>query len=217
MFREWSNNYFFLNLVQLSIGFFFFFFFPLSSSSHLPARRLAIERKKLMKIFRLNMWNKEKKNLYTIYATHCSLSIPYVQIVYVPCTRERGILIERFPGRCSWGQTVNNDTRAQSLRNVPVLPRTVDSCLIIVRKITKVLRHFERKRTRIHLRTVHRNRSCSVAITNSLPRGIRVLSLPIYLVFKADMSEMSRYDVPSTRNSSIIDPNVQEALEFDSL
>lgn len=174
-------------------------------------------KKKVNENFSIKYVKQRKKNLYTIYATHCSLSIPYVQIVYVPCTRERGILIERFPGRCSWGQTVNNDTRAQSLRNVPVLPRTVDSCLIIVRKITKVLRHFERKRTRIHLRTVHRNRSCSVAITNSLPRGIRVLSLPIYLVFKADMSEMSRYDVPSTRNSGIIDPNVQEALEFDSL
>lgn len=131
-------------------------------------------KKKVNENFSIKYVKQRKKNLYTIYATHCSLSIPYVQIVYVPCTRERGILIERFPGRCSWGQTVNNDTRAQSLRNVPVLPRTVDSCLIIVRKITKVLRHFERKRTRIHLRTVHRNRSCSVAITNSLPRGIRV-------------------------------------------
>lgn len=126
---------------------------------------------------------------------------------YVPCTRERGILIERFPGRCSWGQTVNNDTRAQSLRNVPVLPRTVDSCLIIVRKITKVLRHFEREKGH---EFEHRNRSCSVAITNSLPRGIDLVAAHL-LRFEPDMS---RYDVPSTRNSGVIDPNVQEALEF---
>lgn len=57
-----------------------------------------------------------------------------------------------------------------------------------------------------------------IAITNSLPRGvIDVLSLLVRFVFKADMPEMSRYGVPSARNSDIIDPNVKEALEFDSL
>lgn len=98
MFREWSNNYFFLNLVQLSIGFFFFFFFPLSSSSHLPPRRLATERKKLMKIFRLNMWNKEKKklvyNLCNPLFTFYSLCPNRVRPVY----QRAGHINWTFPG-----------------------------------------------------------------------------------------------------------------------
>lgn len=193
-----------------------FFFSSLFFKSS-PPRRLPIERKKLMKIFRLNMWNKEKKklvyNLCNPLFTFYSLCPNRVRPVY----QRAGHINWTFPGPMFVG---TNGKQRYTSAIVTQCPRTSTYrwfLPIIVRKITKVLRHFERKRTRIHLRTVHRNRSCSVAITNSLPRGVRVLSLPIYLVFKADMSKMSRYDVPSTRNSGIIDPNVQEALEFDSL
>lgn len=98
MFREWSNNYFFLNLVQLSIGFFFFFFFSSLFFKSSTTETTRHRKKKVNENFSIKYVKQRKKklvyNLCNPLFTFYSLCPNRVRPVY----QRAGHINWTFPG-----------------------------------------------------------------------------------------------------------------------